>query len=136
MIKDIKITVPPEIGFDEDLLKEFIIKKSRLNAHDDIQIKLIKRSIDARQQRVKVNIQAEIYVNEEPRDWISYQKKYKDVAKARQVIIVGSGPAGLFAALRFLELGIKPVILERGKDVQTRRRDIAAINKAHIVDSD
>ena len=136
MVKDIKITVPPEIGFDEEILKDFIIKKHNLNPRDNIQIKLIRRSIDARRQKVKVNIHAEVYVNEEPGEWISYRKEYRDVSNAPRVIIVGSGPAGLFAALRFLELGIKPVILERGKDVRARRRDIAAINKAHIVDPD
>jgi uncharacterized protein len=79
---------------------------------------LLKRSIDARSRQVRVNIRADLYVNEPPGERMTYRKAYHNVSNEGKVIIIGSGPAGLFAALRFLELGIKPVILERGKDVQ------------------
>jgi uncharacterized FAD-dependent dehydrogenase len=134
--KDIQIAVNPEIGYEESLLYDHVIRYLRLNASDQVQIRLIKRSIDARFKKVKVNIWAEVYVNEDPAQQLSYSKPYRDVRKSQPVIIVGSGPAGMFAALRFLELGIKPVILERGKDVRSRRRDLAAINKDHTVNPD
>ena len=85
---------------------------------------------------MKVNVEVNLYIDEEPVSLLSYHKNYRSVEKSKKVIIVGSGPAGMFAALRFLELGIKPVILERGKDVRTRRRDLAAINRENIVNPD
>ena len=99
-------------------------------------IRPLKRSIDARSKNVKVNISAVVFNKLAPPPLISYKKEYPNVSKGRTVIIVGSGPAGLFAALRCIELGIKPIVLERGKDVRSRRRDLAAINKAHVVNPD
>lgn len=136
MKKEIVDIVAPEIGFNEDNLKSYLIRKHGITDRDECHIQLIKRSIDARSKHVKVNIWVNLYVNELPENRMTYRKAYRDVRKANQVIIIGSGPAGMFAALRFLELGIKPILLERGKDVKTRRRDLAAINKDHIVDPD
>jgi len=131
--KEIHDIVVPEIGFNENNLKSYLIRKYRISERDECHVQLIKRSIDARSKKVKVNIWANLFINEEPQNILNYKKKYFDVKNAPCVIIVGSGPAGMFAALRFLELGIKPVILERGKDVRARRRDLAAINKDHII---
>jgi uncharacterized FAD-dependent dehydrogenase len=134
--KEIVDIVTPEIGFDENRLKTYLLRKHGITHQDVCQIQLIKRSIDARSSQVKVNIWANLYVNEEPESRITYRKDYRDVQKAQRVVIIGSGPAGMFAALRFLELGIKPVVLERGKDVRARRRDLAAINRDHRVNPD
>jgi uncharacterized FAD-dependent dehydrogenase len=117
-------------------LKHYLAGKYGVTAEDTCYVQLRKRSIDARSRHVRVNIRADLYVNEPPGERMTYLKEYQDVRKAENVIIIGSGPAGMFAALRFLELGVKPVILERGKDVRTRRRDLAAINRAHIVNPD
>ncbi len=136
MKKEIVDIVVPEIGFDEDHLKSYLCRKHGIRDEDECHVQLIKRSIDARSKQVKVNIWVNLYVNELPESRLTYRKAYQDVRKARQVIIIGSGPAGMFAALRFLELGIKPIILERGKDVRARRRDLAAINRDHIVNPD
>lgn len=136
MIKTITLELPPEIAFDEIHLQQHIKSLLQITAENNFHIRLLKRSIDARSRTVKVNINAAIFVDEIPEPLFQHQIHYKDVAKAKQCIIVGAGPAGLFAALRLLELGIKPIILERGKDVKERRRDLANINKKNIVNED
>lgn len=103
-------------------------------AVDDIKaVRIRKRSLDARSKTVKVRLQAEVYVNEDAPEEEVLRPDYPAVCGDRVAVIVGCGPAGMFAALRFIELGIKPIILERGKDVQARRRDLAAINRGGIV---
>src|ERR1051326_3715486 len=131
--KVLKECVSPEIGFNEDLLKEFLVRKLRLNSSDKIIVRLLRRSIDARKKNILVNIESGVWINEKPSPRIQFVPQYKNVKNSAPAIIVGAGPAGLFAALQLIELGIKPVILERGKDVQSRRRDLAAINKLSIV---
>ena len=133
MKKTLELTLPPEIAFDENELHQHIKSSLQIKEDNTFHIRLLKRSIDARSRQIKVNLQAEIYVDEMPEPLLQYQSAYKDVSTAKQAIIVGAGPAGLFAALRLIELGIKPVIIERGKDVQERRRDLANINKKNIV---
>ena len=97
--------------------------------------RLLKRSIDARKRKVKIQLKVEVFINEKiPKKNIN--RNYQDVSRKEEIVIVGSGPAGLFAALKLIELGLKQIVLERGKDVQSIRRDIAAINKQHIVNSD
>ena len=136
MIKHIRETVPPETAYSDDNLRQYLVRKYQFPDSLSTVVQLVKRSIDARRFPVKVNIEATIYVDEEPVSLLTYRKNYRQVEKSKQVVIVGSGPAGMFAALRFLELGIKPVILERGKDVRARRRDLAAINRENIVNPD
>ena len=133
MKKTLELTLSPEIAFDENELHQHIKSSLQIKEDNTFHIRLLKRSIDARSRQIKVNLQAEIYVDEMPEPLLQYQPEYKDVSKSNQAIIVGAGPAGLFAALRLIELGIKPVIIERGKDVQERRRDLANINKKNIV---
>lgn len=99
-------------------------------------IKPLKRSIDARSRNIKVLIKAEVFYNEPGPEQPSFYIAYPDVSKKKPVLIAGAGPAGMFAALRLIELGRKPIIIERGKDVKSRRRDLAAINKNHIVNPD
>ncbi len=125
------MVVPPEVGYDEENLKEYLYSKKHITPDQFFRIE--KRSVDARQKRVKVNLN--ISVDERPikQEYVEYQPSEHDVSGSKSVIIVGAGPAGLFAALKAIELGYKPIILERGKDVRSRRRDIATINKEHLV---
>jgi hypothetical protein len=132
MQKIISAVLKPEEAFDEAVFAATILKKAHINS-DRAQVRALKRSIDARTRDVKVNIEAQIFINEDLPPVISYQRDYPNVTNAEEVIIVGFGPAGMFAALRLIELGYKPIVIERGSDVQKRRRDIAAINKDHIV---
>ncbi|AWW33285.1 FAD-binding protein [Echinicola strongylocentroti] len=134
MKKEIQLRLNPEVAFDEKQFVEAVCRAEGLSqAADRIEVRTLKRSIDARGRKVKVNVSAEIYINETPPSRITATKDYPNVHHADPVIIVGAGPAGLFAALRVIELGGKPIVLERGKDVRTRRRDLAAINKDHVV---
>jgi uncharacterized FAD-dependent dehydrogenase len=125
------LTVTPDIGFDEDRLKNYLMQSGLLGVAQYFQI--TRRSVDARKKNVKVHLQVEVRDTTIEVDYVEYQPREHDVRNADPVIIVGAGPAGMFAALRAIEGGLKPIILERGKDVQARRRDLAAINKDHIV---
>lgn len=133
MKKNITLELPPEIAFDETKFHQNIKNYLQIKEETQFYIRLLKRSIDARSRNIKVNINAEIFIDEQPEPLISQVFEYKNVSQAKQAIVVGAGPAGLFAALRLIELGIKPIIIERGKDVQERRRDLANINKKNIV---
>lgn len=128
------LVVPPEVGFDDENLKNHLLNENLLSGDQYYQIQ--KRSIDARQKTIKVNLKVEIRDEPFELEFIEYFQKEHDVRNCPQVVIVGAGPAGLFAALKAIENGLKPIILERGKDVQSRRRDLAAINKEHIVNPD
>jgi uncharacterized protein len=137
MKKQIEISLSPETEQNDELFRKQVLNKLQLPESDqNIYIRKLRRSIDARSRDVKIIVLAEVYIGELPEKAISYKKEYPDVSSSKRVIIVGSGPAGLFAGLRCIELGYKPVILERGKDVRERRRDLAAINKDHIVNPD
>ncbi len=132
MKKTIRTVLRPEEAYDPELFEEVICKRAGISDPDS-KVRAIRRSIDARSKRVKINIEAEVYLNEGLPPLISYQRDYPNVSGADPVIIVGFGPAGMFAALRLIELGYKPIVIERGSDVQKRRRDLAAINKEHKV---
>jgi uncharacterized FAD-dependent dehydrogenase len=128
-IKD--LTLSPEEALADDRFVESLYHNLDLSA-DEWDVIPLQRSIDARNRNVVVRVKVEVF----PRgkgETPSVVRDRKDVSKAKQVIVVGAGPAGLFAALRLIELGFKPIVLERGKDVQARRRDLAAINKNDIV---
>jgi uncharacterized FAD-dependent dehydrogenase len=133
MYKHLSLVLEPEIAFDEVNFNTHIHTLLQFPANADALIRPLKRSIDARGRQVKVNVELEVFMDEIPTPVIAFKKNYSSVSNAKQAIIVGAGPAGLFAALRLIELGIKPILLERGKDVRARRRDLAAINKDHIV---
>lgn len=132
MKKELTLQVAPEVAGIDALLKEYVQEELQLSESDVLSIHIRKRSIDARSFQPKINVQLEVYINE-PIPTISYRRDYPNVLHADPVIVVGSGPAGLFSALRLIELGYKPIVLERGNDVRARRRDLAAINKHHLV---
>ncbi|MES2565634.1 MAG: FAD-binding protein [Bacteroidota bacterium] len=133
MKKELNLAIAAHIAYDEQLLKQEVAEELSLKPTDTFYIKPLRRSIDARSRNIKVNLKIAVWINE-PMNEDSLGIHYKDVSKAKNTItIIGAGPAGLYAALRCLELGIKPIIFERGKDVRDRRRDLAAINKEHIV---
>lgn len=129
----IELSLTPEEAYNEELFASILQKKLALPEGDAVYIHPLKRSIDARGKKVVVRIQVELVakVDYQPREPV--KERYESVGSKPQVIVVGAGPAGLFAALRLIEQGIKPIVIERGKDVQSRRRDLAAINKFHIV---
>ncbi|SHI99603.1 NAD(P)/FAD-dependent oxidoreductase [Flavobacterium terrae] len=137
MPKELQIQVSPEIAANELLLKEHISKLVQTPLAEIQHVSVLKRSIDARQKSIKINVKATVYFQG---DVIAEDKielpEYKNVSNAQEVIVVGAGPAGLFAALQLIELGVKPIVIERGKDVRGRRRDLKAINRDHIVNED
>lgn len=132
MIKEIEITCPPGKHEDEAFLKDLAATSANIQPKRITGIQILKRSIDARGRKVVYRMQLKIYLDE-PYHPETYKINYPDIKQAKPVIIVGAGPAGLFAALQCIELGLKPIIIERGKEVKDRRRDLANINKQGLV---
>lgn len=137
MPKELLIQVAPEVAANDFLLKDHVAKMIRTSVAEVQHISILKRSIDARQKAIKINLKLMVFFQEEH---FSEQKielpKYQNVANQQEVIVIGAGPAGLFAALQLIEVGLKPIVIERGKDVRGRRRDLKAINVDHIVNED
>ena len=130
MQKSISLKLLPSEAVNEQSVKQYIAKSEGVNSADVSGYTILKRSIDARGKQAWINLTIQAFIKEpyKQRDLLSF--KFNDVSHAeKKVIVVGAGPAGLFAALKLIELGIKPIILERGKDVRARRRDLAALNK-------
>lgn len=136
MQKEINIQVSPETAASSDLLKKEASNRSGYPQSDIRHVEILKRSIDARQRKIRINLRIRIYFQEEFEEEPVELPDFPDVSQAREVLIVGAGPAGLFAALKLIEKGLKPVVVERGKDVRTRRRDLAAITRDHQVNPD
>jgi uncharacterized protein len=137
MPKEFLLQVSPEVAAHEPLLLEALSQHLKVSLKEVQHFIVLKRSIDARQKSIKVNLKVIVFFKEESIVEVAVDlPEYKDVRNAREVIIVGAGPAGLFAALQLIELGLKPIIVERGKDVRGRRRDLKAINRDSIVDED
>ena len=132
---DINIVVSPEIASNPKSYERIVARTAGVSLEQIAAIRVKRQSIDARSRAVKVNLSLTVYIDDEREESV-YNFEYKDVTNAPVVVIVGSGPAALFAALRLIELGIKPILLERGKDVHSRKVDIALINRNGAVNSD
>jgi len=136
MVKELQL----RIQLKEDEITDILLKKAA--HHLSIKpstisgIKVLRKSIDARKQQIYFNYKVAIYIHEPLPETSAYQFEYKDVSSAKEIHIIGFGPAGMYAALRCIELGFKPIVLERGKNVQDRRRDLKAINQDHFVHED
>lgn len=124
------------MAYSSEALNTYVAKTIGVNEEELKSLRIIRRSIDARGRNIKINLNIDVYINEQAPSISDNFVQYKDVSKSKPVHIIGAGPAGLFAALRCIELGLKPIIIERGKNVQERRRDLAAINREHIVNPD
>lgn len=136
MIKEISIRVLPQVAHNEANLTEYVSKELAIDSRTVCHIRTLKKSIDARQRQVFVNLTLRVYVNEMPTDETFVRTEYPDVQKGKQVIVVGEGPCGLFAALKLIERGLRPVVIERGKDVRERKKDLAKIKQQQQVDSE
>lgn len=134
MVTEYQIRVLPEVAYSEQNLIAYLAKEEGLTADSVSRVRVLRRSIDARQRTVVVNLKVRVYINELPQDEDFIRTDYPDVSGRPQVIVVGEGPGGLFAALRLIELGLRPIILERGKNVRDRKRDMALITKTQQVD--
>ena len=136
MTNEYQIRVLPEVAAQEDRLKLWIAQEQGIDLRTIYGVRILKRSIDARQRQIFVNLKVRVYVNEQPADDAFVRTEYPNVEGRQQVIVVGAGPGGLFAALRLIELGLRPIVLERGKNVHDRKKDLANITKTQKVDSE
>ena len=136
MIKEIQLRVTISEEKQEGILLKKAARSLKIDGKSITGIKVLRKSIDARKNPIIFNYKLSVYLKEKMPEVPTYSFLYKDVSKAKEIHIIGFGPAGMYAALRCIELGFKPIILERGKDVQDRRRDLKAINQDHIVNED
>jgi uncharacterized FAD-dependent dehydrogenase len=136
MINTLQIQVLPEVASTHNLLKTTLAEHLKILKADIKHIEILKRSIDARQRITKINLKVAVYIKEKFVQAEEDFAEYQDVNGKDEVIIIGAGPAGLFSALKLIENGKKPIVIERGKDVRARRRDLANLTKNHIVDED
>ncbi len=134
MIQEYQLRVLPQVAADADNLRRYLAEEKGLALSALKGVRILKRSIDARQRTIYVNLKVRAYINEQPTDDVFEPVAYHDVSDAPQVIVVGAGPGGLFAALRLIELGLCPIVVERGKDVHERKKDLAAIARTQQVD--
>ena len=133
MIQEYQLRVLPEVAANEQRIKEYLIQEKGVSARDITATRILKRSIDARQRTIFVNLTVRAYLNELPKEKEYQETVYNDVSDKPQIIVVGAGPGGLFAALRLIELGLRPVIVERGKNVRDRKKDLALIGREQTV---
>lgn len=136
MQKEISFQISPETAANSEAVKHFVAKNFGFPLNEITHVEVLKRSIDARQRNIRVNLKVQVFLKEDFTKSKITPPDFKDVSGAEEIIIVGAGPAGLFAALRCLELGKKPIVIERGKDVRARRRDLKKLNIEHLVNED
>ncbi|WP_317584080.1 NAD(P)/FAD-dependent oxidoreductase [Segatella copri] len=136
MIQEYQIRILPEQAVSEEGIKRYLAKEKGLDVRTLNQVRVLKRSIDARQRTIFVNLKVRAYINEFPQDDQYVHTEYPDVSSRPRVIVVGEGPGGLFASLRLIELGYRPIVLERGKDVRERKKDLSNITKTQKVDGE
>ena len=136
MIEEYQIRILPEQAACEEGIKRYLSKEKGIDVRTLNQVRVLKRSIDARQRTIYVNLKVRAYINEFAQDDQYIHTEYPDVSSRPRVVVVGEGPGGLFASLRLIELGYRPVVLERGKDVRERKKDLSNITKTQKVDAE
>ena len=131
----LQLTLPPEVAASDARIREEVARQLSVPTEDITSIQIRRRNIDARQRRILVNLGIEVYLTgEEPCIDTFEDLVYPDVSSAPTAVVVGAGPCGLFAALRLIELGVRPIVVERGQDVMQRRRDLATLAKTGVID--
>ena len=133
MTQEYQLRILPEIAANEQRLKSYLAQEKGLNLRDIQATRILKRSIDARQRTIFINLKVRVYINELPKEDEYEHTIYNKVEGKPQVVVVGAGPGGLFAALRLIELGLRPIVIERGKNVRDRKKDLAQISREHAI---
>ncbi|MBQ2674740.1 MAG: FAD-binding protein [Prevotella sp.] len=136
MIQEYQVRVWPQVAANEQALRAWLADEYGFDVRTVTSLRILRRSIDARQRTIFVNLKVRVYINEQPQQDEYVPTAYPDVSDRQQVIVVGAGPGGLFAALRLIELGLRPIVLERGKDVHERKKDLSQITKTQQVDAE
>ena len=136
MIEEYQIRILPEQAASEEGIKRYLSKEKGIDVRTLNQVRVLKRSFDARQRTIYVNLKVRAYINEFAQDDQYIHTEYPDVSSRPRVVVVGEGPGGLFASLRLIELGYRPIVLERGKDVRERKKDLSNITKTQKVDAE
>ena len=136
MTYEYQIRVQPHVAANEQALRSYLADEYGFDVRTVTAVRILRRSIDARQRTIFVNLKVRVFINEQPQQDEYVHTVYPDVSDRPQVIVVGAGPGGLFAALRLIELGLRPIVLERGKDVHERKKDLAQIAKTQQVDGE
>ena len=136
MTNEYQIRVQPQVAANEHALRSWLADEYGFDVRTVTAVRILRRSIDARQRTIFVNLKVRVFINEQPTDDEYQHAEYPDVSERPQVIVVGAGPGGLFAALHLIELGLRPIVLERGKDVHERKKDLAMIAKTQQVDGE
>ena len=134
MIQELQLRILPEQAASEQSIAAYVAREQGIDMRTIKSVRVLKRSIDARQRTVMINLKVRLYINEFPQDDEFPHIDYGDVSGKPQAVVVGAGPAGLFAALRLIELGVRPVVVERGKNVHDRRKDIARISREQRIE--
>lgn len=136
MIEEYQLRVLPQVAYKEESIKQHLAKEKGLDVRTLQHIRVLKKSVDARQRTIFVNLKVRAYINELPQDDEYVHTDYPDVRNGKSVIVVGAGPGGLFAALRLIEQGLRPIVIERGKNVRERKKDLSLITKTQKVDGE
>ena len=134
MTNEYQLRLLPHQASSEQSIAEYVAKDKGLDVRTITAVRILKKSIDARQRTIYINVKARVYINELPQDDVYAHTDYPDVTGRPQAVVVGAGPGGLFAALKLIEMNVRPVVVERGKNVHDRKRDLANITKTQKVD--